>query len=34
MGPRISIRLNRYGFYPAGGGSITAEIEPTQSLAR
>jgi len=32
MGPQIAIRLNRYGFYPAGGGSITAEIEPVQSL--
>ncbi|MGA2810225.1 MAG: RNA 3'-terminal phosphate cyclase [Candidatus Acidiferrum sp.] len=33
MGPRISVRLNRYGFYPAGGGSITAEIEPVEKLA-
>jgi RNA 3'-terminal phosphate cyclase (ATP) len=33
MGPQIAIRLNRYGFYPAGGGSIIAEIEPVQTLA-
>lgn len=32
MGPQITMRLNRYGFYPAGGGSITAEIEPVRSL--
>jgi len=32
LGPRIAIRLNRYGFYPAGGGSITVEIEPAQKL--
>jgi RNA 3'-terminal phosphate cyclase (ATP) len=32
MGPQITIRLNRYGFYPAGGGSITAEIQPVQKL--
>lgn len=33
LGPQVAIRLNRYGFYPAGGGSITAEIEPVQKLA-
>jgi RNA 3'-terminal phosphate cyclase (ATP) len=32
MGPQIAMRLNRYGFYPAGGGSIIAEIEPVQKL--
>jgi RNA 3'-terminal phosphate cyclase (ATP) len=28
LGPQIELRLNRYGFYPAGGGSITANIMP------
>lgn len=32
MGPQIKLRLNRYGFYPAGGGSITAEIAPVEKL--
>src|SRR5262245_29723961 len=32
MGVRVSLRLERYGFYPAGGGRIVAEIEPSGSL--
>jgi RNA 3'-terminal phosphate cyclase (ATP) len=28
MGPRVSARLIRYGFYPAGGGRIEVEIAP------
>lgn len=28
MGPRITTKLERYGFYPAGGGRVTVEIEP------
>jgi RNA 3'-terminal phosphate cyclase (ATP) len=28
MGPRISARLVRHGFYPRGGGRIEVEIEP------
>lgn len=32
MGAGISLRLDRYGFYPAGGGSFTAEIEPCRNL--
>lgn len=34
MGPRISARLVRHGFYPAGGGRIEVEIEPCATLAR
>jgi RNA 3'-terminal phosphate cyclase (ATP) len=28
MGPRVSLELERHGFYPQGGGRITAMIEP------
>ncbi len=28
MGPRVTVRLVRHGFYPAGGGRIDVEIEP------
>ncbi len=28
MGARVAARLEKYGFYPAGGGRIVAEIEP------
>jgi RNA 3'-terminal phosphate cyclase (ATP) len=34
MGPRISARLVRPGFYPAGGGRIEVEIAPFPRLAR
>ena len=34
MGPRVSARLVRPGFYPAGGGRIEVEIEPLRQLAR
>jgi RNA 3'-terminal phosphate cyclase (ATP) len=33
MGPKINIRLERYGFYPAGGGRFVAEIEPCEKLS-
>jgi RNA 3'-terminal phosphate cyclase (ATP) len=33
MGPRVSVRLERAGFYPAGGGRFTVEIQPAESLA-
>lgn len=33
MGPKVELQLNRYGFYPAGGGRITATIQPCNSLA-
>ncbi|MET1112869.1 MAG: RNA 3'-terminal phosphate cyclase [Allosphingosinicella sp.] len=34
MGPRVSARLVRPGFYPAGGGRIEVRIEPCARLAR
>lgn len=34
MGPNVSARLVRHGFYPAGGGRIEVDIEPASSLAR
>jgi RNA 3'-terminal phosphate cyclase (ATP) len=34
MGPRVSARLARPGFYPAGGGRIEVEIEPCAALTR
>jgi RNA 3'-terminal phosphate cyclase (ATP) len=33
MGPRVEARLERAGFYPAGGGKITVRIEPAARLA-
>jgi RNA 3'-terminal phosphate cyclase (ATP) len=32
MGPRVECRLDRYGFYPAGGGRFEATMEPAQRL--
>ena len=32
MGPKITLNLERYGFYPAGGGRFTAEIVPSKTL--
>ncbi|MDB5669249.1 MAG: 3-terminal phosphate cyclase [Alphaproteobacteria bacterium] len=34
MGPRVSARLVRPGFYPAGGGRIEVDIEPVARLGR
>jgi RNA 3'-terminal phosphate cyclase (ATP) len=34
MGPRVSARLDRYGFHPAGGGRIEVEIVPAPALER
>lgn len=34
LGLRLDVRLRKYGFAPAGGGEITAEIEPTPSGSR
>ncbi len=36
MGPRVSVNPIRVrpGFYPAGGGTFTARIEPTRQLGR
>jgi len=33
MGPQVEVRLERHGFFPAGGGRITVRIEPSRSLA-
>ena len=33
MGARGSIQIERYGFYPAGGGRIVCEIEPSPLAA-
>lgn len=33
MGPRVSARLERPGFYPAGGGRFTVTVEPTAKLS-
>lgn len=33
MGPRVHAVLDRYGFYPAGGGRIVVTIEPCPALA-
>jgi len=33
MGPRITIQLDRHGFFPAGGGSLRVQIEPAEALA-
>lgn len=33
MGPKIEARLERPGFYPAGGGKITVSIEPSATLS-
>jgi RNA 3'-terminal phosphate cyclase (ATP) len=32
MGPRVTARLQRHGFYPAGGGRFTVTIEPSSRL--
>ncbi len=32
MGPKVTVALERYGFYPAGGGKFTVEVEPCASL--
>lgn len=34
MGPRVGIELERYGFYPPGGGKINVTIEPAAALCR
>ncbi len=33
MGPKVSAKLLRPGFYPAGGGEFTVSIEPARKLA-
>jgi RNA 3'-terminal phosphate cyclase (ATP) len=34
MGPTVTAILDRPGFYPAGGGRFTVEIDPVKSLSR
>lgn len=34
MGARVEAKLERYGFYPAGGGKLSVTIEPTSALTR
>ncbi|MCP4379248.1 MAG: RNA 3'-terminal phosphate cyclase [bacterium] len=34
MGPEITVKLIRPGFYPAGGGEFVVTIEPVSQLAR
>ncbi len=34
MGPQIAARLERAGFYPAGGGAFTVEVSPAARLER
>jgi RNA 3'-terminal phosphate cyclase (ATP) len=33
MGPVVQLNLERYGFYPRGGGSIEVHVTPAQQLA-
>jgi RNA 3'-terminal phosphate cyclase (ATP) len=33
LGPKVTVKLERYGFYPAGGGRFIAEIEPSADLS-
>jgi RNA 3'-terminal phosphate cyclase (ATP) len=32
MGPRVTVELERAGFYPAGGGCVVVKIEPAAKL--
>jgi len=34
LGPHVEASLTRPGFYPAGGGSFTVRVRPSQSLTR
>jgi RNA 3'-terminal phosphate cyclase (ATP) len=34
MGPRVEAKLQRYGFYPPGGGRFEVSIEPATKLGR
>jgi RNA 3'-terminal phosphate cyclase (ATP) len=34
MGPRVTLNLKRYGFYPPGGGRFNVSIEPMVALDR
>ncbi len=32
LGPKVDLRLEKFGFFPAGGGRICVEIKPVDSL--
>jgi RNA 3'-terminal phosphate cyclase (ATP) len=34
MGPNVSVELQRYGFYPPGGGRFNVYVEPAEELRR
>jgi len=34
MGPNVSVELQRYGFYPPGGGRFNVYVEPSAELKR
>ena len=34
LGPKVRAKLDRHGFYPAGGGKMRVTIEPVPTLAR
>jgi RNA 3'-terminal phosphate cyclase (ATP) len=34
MGPNVSVELQRYGFYPPGGGRFNVYVEPAPALQR
>jgi RNA 3'-terminal phosphate cyclase (ATP) len=34
MGPKVEINLERYGFYPPGGGRLSVLVEPVRALKR
>lgn len=33
MGPRVHVQLERYGFFPAGGGRFSVQIDPAPKLS-
>src|SRR5215470_6307977 len=33
LGPKVALNLERYGFYPAGGGRFTVEIDPSSAIS-
>jgi RNA 3'-terminal phosphate cyclase (ATP) len=34
LGPKVRAKLDRHGFYPAGGGKMRVTVEPAATLAR
>lgn len=33
MGPSLELKLDSYGFYPAGGGQVSVAVKPTKTLS-